>query len=282
VNGEPFPDAADAAEALASATGVARHDAAVVLGTGLAGAAEGLGSASATVAFSELPGFPPHVFAGQRPEVLSVPVAEKHVLVFLGRLHLYEGHAPHQVVHPVRTAVAAGCRSVLLTNASGAIRGDLEPGHMVLISDHLNLTGCSPLTGLRPTSGVAESGAASFDPDPFVDLTEAWSPRLRQLAREANGSLLEGVYAQVPGPQFETPAEIRMLHRLGADLVGMSTVLEAIAARHLGAELMGLSVVTNHAADIAVGPIAPGQIASKARGCAETLGKILREIVCRM
>ena len=146
------------------------------------------------------------------------------------------------VVHGVRTAVAAGCRVVALTNAAGGIAPDYQVGQPVLVRDHLNLTGRSPLSGLGPPDGY---------PSRFTDLTDLYSARLRVLAREADPSLAEGVYAAMPGPHYETPAEIRMLATLGADLVGMSTVLEAIAARHLGAEVLAISLVTNPAAGLA-------------------------------
>ena len=160
-------------------------------------------------------------------------IGDRRVLVLLGRTHYYEGHGVARVVHGVRTAVAAGCRAVVLTNAAGGLRQGMSVGQPVLISDHLNLTATSPLVGAQ-----------------FVDLTDLYSPRLRELARVDRPDLEEGVYAALPGPHFETPAEIRMLRTLGADLVGMSTVLEAIAARAAGAEVFGLSLVTNLAAGI--------------------------------
>ena len=140
------------------------------------------------------------------------------MLVLVGRIHAYEGHDLRHVVHPVRTACAAGVRTVVLTNAAGGLRADFAVGQPVLISDHLNLTARSPLVGAQ-----------------FVDLVDAYSPRLRALAREVDPTLAEGVYAGLPGPHYETPAEIRMLRTLGADLVGMSTVHETIAARAAGA-----------------------------------------------
>ena len=165
--------------------------------------------------------------------------------MFLGRVHLYEGHAPATVVHGVRTAVAAGCQVVVLTNAAGGIREGYQVGQPVLIRDHLNLTGRSPLGGPPPPEGY---------PSRFTDLTDLYSARLRTLAAGGAGAgegLAEGVYAALPGPHYETPAEIRMLRTLGADLVGMSTVLEAIAARHLGAEVLAISLVSNLAAGLA-------------------------------
>ena len=178
--------------------------------------------------------------------VRSIANGDQGVLAFMGRVHCYEGHHPNVVAHAVRTAVAAGCRTVVLTNAAGGLREGMRPGQPVLIRDHLNLTGQSSLTGPPP-------------PDPwslrFVDLTEAYSARLRAIATEVDPDVGEGVYAGLGGPQFETPAEIRMLRSLGADLVGMSTVLETIAARHLGAEVLAVSLVTNQAAGISGAPL---------------------------
>jgi purine-nucleoside phosphorylase len=269
----PLGEATEAAEALASLTGTARHDVAVILGTGLTTAAEALGEPRARLAFAQLPGFSQSTNAAQRPEVWSVAIGDHPVLVFLGRPHLYEGRTPAEVAHPVRTAVAAGCHTLVITNASGGLRPGLAPGDLVLISDHLNLTGASPLTGLP---------AGRDDPSAFVDLTDAWSVRLRELALKVDGSLAEGVYAQLRGPHFETPAEIRMLRGLGADLVGMSSVLEAIAARHLGTEVLGLSVVTNLAAGMAPGSVSPTSLVELARSRAPTLGGIVREVVTRL
>jgi purine-nucleoside phosphorylase len=190
--------------------------------------------------------------------------------VFLGRVHLYEGLSPAAVVHGVRTAVAAGCRTVVLTNAAGGIRAGLSVGEPVLISDHLNLTGRSPLAGPPPPGSR------------FTDLTDLYSPRLRALAREADPSLTEGVYAMMPGPHYETPAEITMLGRLGADLVGMSTVLEAIAARHLGAEVLGISLVTNLAAGLAGQSLSHAEVVEAGRASASRMGSLLAGILPRV
>jgi len=199
-----------------------------------------------------------------------VEVGGLRVLAFLGRLHLYEGYTGVEVAHLVRAAVATGCRTVVITNASGALDPELTPGDVVLITDHLNLTGVSPLTGVPTGEGR---------PTPFVDLVGTWSPRLRRLARQADGSLAEGVYAQVPGPHFETPAEIRMLRTMGADLVGMSSVLEAIAARQLGAEVLGLSLVTNMAAGLTPEGVSPSSIVGVAERGATEIGRIIRQVV---
>ena len=261
--------ARSAAEALATVTGAARHDVAVVLGTGLAGAAEVLGAASRHP-LDGLPGFPPSFVSHQTSEFRSLELGGRRVLVFLGRLHLYEGYPPAQVVHPVRTAAAAGCSTVILTNASGSLHADVPTGTVALIADHLNLTGRSPL--------VADPGGPAL-PTPFVDLVDAWSPRLRRAAHAVDPTLPECVYAQVGGPHFETPAEIRMLRTLGADLVGMSSVLEAIAARQAGAEVLGLSLVTNLAAGMEDVGISPGDIIGVGEDRATHVGRLLAELI---
>lgn len=268
--GRAFELARQASDQLAGLSDGVDHDVALVLGTGLAAAAEALGTVRWRHPLGSVPGFPPSLVSHQRSEVWSVEVGDRRVLVFLGRLHLYEGYGPAQVAHAVRTAVAAGCRTVVLTNASGSLRAEVPPGELVVICDHLNLTGRSPMDGL-PTSGDR--------PTPFVDLVDAWSPRLRALARSVDGSLGEGVYAQVPGPHFETPAEIRMLRALGADLVGMSSVLEAIAARQLGAEVLGLSLVTNLAAGMESSGVSPTEIIELGHRRAGDVGRLVRQVI---
>jgi purine-nucleoside phosphorylase len=226
---------------LADRTGVAHHRTAVVLGTGLDGALASLGEPIGRCDYTDLPGLSAPGVQGHRGEVASLLVGGRQVLVFRGRLHLYEGRSVHETVHIVRMAVAAGCRTVVLTNSSGSLDPAIGSGSIVAVSDHINLTGQSPLIGL-PLGGGG--------PGPFVDQTAVWSPRMRDLIRRLEPSVGEGVYAQVLGPQFETPAEIRMLRSMGADLVGMSTALEALAAVHVGAEVLGLSLVSNLAAGL--------------------------------
>ncbi len=223
-----MPDtAAAAAELLAERTGVERHEVVVVLGSGWDAAADALGAPVAELPVAELPGFVAPVAPGHRGLVRSYDADGMPVLAYLGRTHLYEGHGPGPVAHPVRVAAAAGARVAVLTNASGGLRADWPPGTGALLADHLNLTFVSPLDGAQ-----------------FVDLTDAWSPRLRAVARSADPTLVEAVYAQLRGPSVQTVAETAMLRTLGADLVGMSTVVEAIAARAAGLELLGLSAVT--------------------------------------
>lgn len=260
------PDAAAAAAAaeLAARTGVATHDLALVLGSGWRPAADVLGELVAEVPIGELPGFVAPNVVGHGGTARSVRVGGKNVLVLLGRTHYYEGKGIPQTVHGVRVATAAGCTTVVLTNAAGGLRQGMRVGQPVLISDHLNLTAASPLVGAR-----------------FVDLTDLYSPRLRGLAKEIDPSLEEGVYAGLPGPHFETPAEIRMLRTMGADLVGMSTVLEAIAARAAGAEVFGLSLVTNLAAGITGEPLNHEEVLEAGKAAATSMGELLRKLVER-
>lgn len=270
----PFARAQASAARLAELTGVRAHDIAVVLGSGWAPAADALGQ-GCEVALTELGGFAEVSVPGHAGVVRAVAAGPLQVLVFLGRSHLYEGRSAADVVHGVRTAVAAGCRVVVLTNAAGGIAAGLQPGQPVLISDHLNLTGQSPLAGDPPPAGFASR---------FTDLTGLYSPRLRDLARAADPALQEGVYAALPGPHYETPAEIAMLRALGADLVGMSTVLEAIAARHLGAEVLGVSLVTNAAAGLAAGGQPAGalnhaEVVAAGQAAAARVGGLLAAIL---
>lgn len=236
---DPFEQARLAARELTRHTKFDHHDVLVVLGTGLTQVASVLGADDRPIDLTALPWSSRFTGVGHRPEAWSLDVSGKRTLVVAGRLHLYEGRTPAEVVHVVRTALATGCRTAVLTCSAGAINPSYHPGQVVAVSDHLNLTGTSPLVGIP-----ADHPAGL----PYVDLTDAWSPPIRALARQVDPELAEGVYAHVPGPQLETPAEVRMLAGLGADLVGMSMVPEAIAARHLGAEILGLAVVTNAAA----------------------------------
>ncbi len=212
---------------------------------------------------ADLPGFAPPIVPGHAGVVRSVSLAAGgRALVFLGRTHLYEGHGPEAVVHPIRVAAAAGCRLVVLTNASGALDPAWPPGTAVLISDHLNLTGATPLRGAT-----------------FVDLTDLYSARLRAMCRLIDPSLPEGVYAQFRGPQFETPAEVRMAGVLGAQLVGMSTALEAIAARAAGLEVLGISMVTNPAAGLSSYPLDHRQVLDVGMRSAWRMGGLLAGVL---
>lgn len=255
---------------LASLSGQAEHDVAVVLGSGWASAADELGAGVAEISLAELGGFPPPTVAGHVPVARSLLVGSLRVLVYLGRTHLYEGHLVEVVVHGVRTAAAAGCRVLVLTNAAGGINEAYRVGQPVLICDHLNLTGRSPLAGPEPPAGFGSR---------FTDLSQAYSPRLRELARQADPSLAEGIYAALPGPHYETPAEIRMLRAAGADLVGMSTALETIAARHLGLEVLGISLVSNPAAGLSATGLDHAEVIAAGRASAARVGALLRQLL---
>jgi purine-nucleoside phosphorylase len=255
-------DAATAAAVLAARTGAAAHDVAVVLGSGWAPAADALGAVDAELPMAELAGFTAPTAAGHAGTVRSLTIGGRKVLVLLGRTHLYEGRGTAAVAHGVRVAAAAGCRAVVLTNAAGGLRDGMRVGQPVLVSDHLNLTGRSPLVGAR-----------------FVDLTDLYSARLRTLAREVDPTLEDGVYAALPGPHYETPAEIRMLRTLGADLVGMSTALEAIAARAEGVEVLGVSLVTNLAAGMTGAPLDHAEVLAAGKAAATRMGGLLARVV---
>jgi purine-nucleoside phosphorylase len=257
--------AADAAAVLRERTGVETHDIALVLGSGWLPAVDALGDATAELRTTDLPGFAPPAVAGHAGRIRSVLAGDRRLLVFLGRTHLYEGGGVRAVVHGVRTAAAAGCRVVVLTNGCGGLDESWQPGTPVLISDHINLTAVSPLEG--PS---------------FVDLTDLYSSRLRALCRELEPALAEGVYVQFAGPHYETPAEIRMVRTIGGDLVGMSTALEAIAARAAGLEVLGISLVTNLAAGMTGQPLDHAEVLEAGRAAATRMGELLGEVVPRV
>jgi purine-nucleoside phosphorylase len=257
--------ARQAAEALARQTGIGHHDIALVLGSGWLPAVEALGEATAEIATTDLPGFSAAAVAGHSGRIRSVRSGDRRLLVFLSRTHYYEGRGVGAVVHPVRTAAAAGCRAIVLTNGCGGLNEAWTPGTPVLIRDHINLTARSPIEGAN-----------------FVDLTDLYSSRLRGLCREVDPSLDEGVYVQFPGPHYETPAEIEMVRRIGGDLVGMSTALEAIAAREAGLEVLGISLVTNLAAGISGEPLDHAEVLAAGRAAATRMGDLLTRIVPRI
>lgn len=235
----PPAAAQEAAAHLLSRLGIERIDTGLVLGSGWSSAIAGVGEQLAELPLGEIPGFSKPVVAGHGGAAKLLRAASGRLaLVLTGRTHFYEGRGVAPVAHGVRTIAAAGARRVVLTNGCGGLNPAWAPGTPVLISDHLNLTAASPIEGAH-----------------FVDLTDAYSPALRALAREVDPTLDEGVYAQLRGPHYETPAEVRMVGILGAHLVGMSTTLETIAAREAGLEVLGISLVTNHAAGISDAPL---------------------------
>lgn len=261
----PYDRAHEAAARLADLTGVEHHDVALVLGSGWLPAVDALGEATAEISTTDLPGFSAAAVAGHSGRIRSVRADDRQLLVFLSRTHYYEGKGVDAVVHGVRTAGAAGCRTIVLTNGCGGLNPSWSPGTPVLISDHINLTGRSPIVGAS-----------------FIDLTDLYSSRLRALCREVDPSLDEGVYVQFPGPHYETPAEVRMAGILGGDLVGMSTTLEAIAAREAGMEVLGISLVTNLAAGISDQPLDHAEVLEAGRSAASRMGDLLGRVVPRL
>ncbi|PJI94577.1 purine-nucleoside phosphorylase [Luteimicrobium subarcticum] len=267
---DPFDVAADAARFIAERSGVERHDVALVLGSGWGGAADLLGETVAEIPSHEIPGFHAPAVAGHVATTRSIRIADasgdgtapRHALVLGSRTHLYEGKGVRRVVHGVRTAAATGARVTVLTNGCGGLNLDWRAGTPVLISDHINLTATSPLEGAT-----------------FVDLTDLYSQRLRDVARTVEPALAEGVYAQFRGPHYETPAEVRMAGRMGADLVGMSTTLEAIAARQAGMEVLGLSLVTNLAAGISPEPLSHQEVIEAGRAAGPRISALLAAVV---
>ena len=255
-----FDDARAAAAHIADHTGQASYDALVVLGSGWGPAVETWGEPVHRLRTADVPHFRAPVAEGHRGELLVFDLAGLAVLVQSGRTHLYEGHGPRPVVHGVRTAAALGARLALLTNANGSLRQDWEIGQPVLISDHLNLTATSPVEGAH-----------------FVDLTDAWSPRLRATAQQLDPTLDEGVYAQLVGPHYNTAAEAEWMRRVGADLVGMSTVPEAIAARECSMEVVGFSTVT--AIEGSGTATHPSEVVRAAESTAERLGPLLAALL---
>ncbi|MGM0384871.1 MAG: purine-nucleoside phosphorylase [Actinomycetota bacterium] len=263
----PMEVAAKSARVIAERSGIARHDVALVLGSGWGGAALELGETVSEIPAEEIPGFSAPAVAGHGGRIGSITVSGtgRHALVLGARTHLYEDKGVRAVAHAVRTAAACGASTVVLTNGCGGLRPEWVPGTPVLISDHINMTGTSPLEGAT-----------------FVDLTDLYSARLRVLAREVDPSLEEGIYVQFRGPHYETPAEVRMAQRIGGDLVGMSTALEAIAARHAGLEILGLSLVTNPAAGISPTPLSHEEVLDAGRDAAPRLATLLATITRRI
>ncbi|WP_374058221.1 purine-nucleoside phosphorylase [Marinitenerispora sediminis] len=262
---EPIDLAVRAAEELRIRTGADSYDALIVLGSGWASAADALGAPDLEIDISTLPGFVPPSAPGHSATARAVWVGAKLVLLYLGRTHLYDGYGARQVAHAVRTGIAAGASTVLLTSSAGSLRSDFALGQPILLHDHLNLTGRSPLLG----------------PD-YVDLSDVYSRRLREIALETDPSLAEGVYAQLPGPQFPTPSELRMLRTVGADLVGMSTALEAIAAVEMGADVLGLALAGYDPVTPTGRLVTADGVLAIARERAHDLGGLLNKILLRL
>jgi len=273
---DPFEIAAAAAAVIAERSGSRRHDVALVLGSGWGQTGDLIGRTVATIDNADVPGFAKAAVAGHSGVIRSVAIGDtdSRALVFGTRTHFYEGRGVRSVVHAVRTAAAAGCSTIVLTNGCGGLNAAWTPGTPVLIRDHLNLTAASPIEGAN-----------------FVDLTDLYSARLRQLAQGVDPGLEEGVYVQFRGPHYETPAEVRMAKILGGDLVGMSTALEAIAARQSGMEVLGISLVTNLAAGIppqaggapnTARPLSHDEVLEAGLAAAERCGLLLAAIVTKI
>ena len=260
---DPFEIASQAATEIAEHTGVDSHDIALTLGSGWAKAADLIGTTTATVPASEIIGFSAPALAGHVGTLRSILLPSgKRALVIGARTHYYEGHGVRRVVHSVRTAAATGAKIMILTNGAGGIRETWKPGTPVLISDHINLTADSPLEGAT-----------------FVDLTDLYSARLRALARTVDPSLDDGVYVQFRGPHYETPAEVQMAKTVGGHIVGMSTALEAIAARQAGMEILGMSLITNLAAGIQKTPLSHSEVIQAGKDAEPVISALLAKIV---
>ena len=260
---DPFQVARDAARQIADATGVDHHDIALTLGSGWGRAADLIGETTHTIDATEISGFSAPALEGHVGTLRSVLLPNgKRALVIGARTHYYEGHGVRRVVHSVRTAAATGATTMVLTNGAGGIKEHWKPGTPVLISDHINLTADSPLEGAT-----------------FVDLTDLYSKRLRDLARTIDPSLDEGVYTQFRGPHYETPAEVQMAKTIGGHIVGMSTALEAIAARQAGMEILGMTLVTNLAAGIQKTPLSHQEVIDAGREAEPVISALLARIV---
>lgn len=261
----PFDVAKLAAQQIAERTGVESHDFSLTLGSGWGKAADLIGETVATVNAVEIAGFYPPAVEGHVSTIRSIRLHNgKHALV-MPRSHWYEGHGVRSVVHGVRTAAAAGVKIVVLTNGCGGLNPNWKPGTPVLIRDHISLVGKSPIEGAK-----------------FVDLTDAYAKRLRDIAHSVDPSLDEGVYVQFTGPHYETPAEVKMAGVLGGDLVGMSTALETIAARESGLEVLGLSLMTNLAAGIQKTPLSHAEVLEAGREAEGRISKLLAEIIAKL
>jgi purine-nucleoside phosphorylase len=247
----------------------------VVLGSGLGAFADTLENAVETP-YLQIPGWPASTAVGHAGKLVEGRIGDASVVVLAGRAHLYEGYTAQQVTFGIRELKRRGVSSVILTNAAGGINLDYKPGDLVLISDHINLLGANPLTGPNDDS---------LGPR-FPDMSEAYSEEYRDIARLAGESLgmalAEGVYAAVPGPSYETPAEIRYLRTIGADLVGMSTVPEAIAANHVGMKVLAISCVTNMAAGVMPHKLDHREVLETGARVRDTLVALLRAVIGRL
>jgi purine-nucleoside phosphorylase len=247
----------------------------LVLGSGLGAFADSL-SDTTRAPYSEIPSFPQSTAIGHAGRLVIGKAGDVPVAAMQGRVHLYEGYSGQQVAFPIRVFARMGVKAVMLTNAAGGINLGYSQGALVLLRDHINLQGANPLVGLNDDRfGVR-----------FPDMTQAYSRPYRQIAREEaanlNITLHEGVYAALLGPSYETPAEIEYLRRIGADLVGMSTVAEVIAARHMGLNVLAISCVTNMAAGILDQPLSHAEVMETGERVKSTFEALLRAILPRV
>ena len=264
-------EVAAARDAIAARLESRKPGVAIVLGSGLGGLADRIAGA-VRIPYSEIPGFPVPRVEGHKGELVAGTLAGKAVLAQSGRFHMYEGHGPDVAALPVRVFAGLGIRTLIVTNAAGGVRRSFGAGTIMLIADHLNLTGRNPLVGpARPNE------------ERFPDMTAAYDPALRGLARQTAPTLRvaleEGVYAGLLGPSYETPAEVRMLERLGADAVGMSTVIEVIAARALGLRCLGFSLITNPGAGISPTPLSHAEVMETAGKAGGELARLVEGVV---
>jgi purine-nucleoside phosphorylase len=259
---DPNDVAREAAAQIAAISGVARHDIALTLGSGWSKAADLIGETVAEFPATEITGFSKPAVEGHVGTIRSIRTASgHHALVIGARTHFYEDHGVRRVVHSVRTAAATGAQIMVLTNGAGGLKESWIPGTPVLISDHINLTATSPLEGAT-----------------FIDLTDLYSERLRTLAREVDPTLDDGVYVQFRGPHYETPAEVQMAGRMGGHIVGMSTALEAIAAREAGMEVLGFSLITNLAAGLGE-PLSHAEVIAAGKQAEPVISALLADVV---
>ncbi len=262
---DPKEVAREAATQIAKKSGVARHDVALTLGSGWGKAADLIGETVAEFPATDITGFSKPAVDGHVGTIRSIRTASgAHVLIIGARTHFYENRGVRRVVHSVRTAAATGARIMVLTNGAGGLKESWGPGTPVLISDHINLTASSPLEGAT-----------------FIDLTDLYSSRLRDLARTVKPDLDEGVYVQFRGPHYETPAEVQMAARMGGHIVGMSTAQEAIAAREAGMEIIGFSLITNLAAGLGE-PLSHTEVIAAGTTAESVMSALLAEVVAKL
>ena len=262
----PFAVAREAASIIAQKSGISSHDIGLTLGSGWGKAADLLGETVSEIPAEDLPGFSRSGVPGHSGIIRSIELpGQKYALVVGARTHFYEDKGVRAVAHSVRTAAATGAKIMVLTNGAGGIKESWKPGTPVLISDHINLTASSPLEGAT-----------------FIDLTDLYSRRLRDIAQTVDTGLDEGVYVQFRGPHYETPAEVQMAKTMGGHIVGMSTALEAIAAREAGMEVLGLSLITNLAAGISPHPLSHTEVIDAGKAAEPVISKLLADIVSKL